>query len=386
MVNRIEVAFKSEYRDAAAERVLKAAKESGLPLTDVRRVRAFSVDKNLQPEDVRIVTKELLTDRIVEDSSFDSNSPLAAKRPFSYVIEIGFKPGVMDTTGQTVADAMGDVLGMRFSGDEGVYTSTQYVVEGDVTEEELHRFTAEQLANDNVERWKITSYEKFREGEHNFDIPKVRISRVPEVEEIELRDDEQMMKVNTQRSLALNLEEMSVIREYFAREGVREERRKLGMPENPTDVEIEVLGQTWSEHCKHKIFNAQVEYTDEHGQVELIDSLFDTCIKEPSLELKARLPRIVSILDDNAGVIRFNDKWLLAIKSETHNSPSKENPPGGVETGIVGVKRDPMGTGMGARTIFGMYGFCTGNPLEKNVVYRARSGDEGIIFHPKIHP
>ncbi len=166
---------------------------------------------------------------------------------------------------------------------------------------------------------------------------------------------------------------MKKIKEYFLTVDVIKSERKIGLNEKPTDAELEVLAQTWSEHCKHKIFNAYVKYT-EGRKTEQINSLFKTYIRSSTEKLKKKLKWIVSTLWDNSGVIQFNDKYLFAFKCETHNSPSAKYPYGGALTGIVGVYRDPMGTGKGVKLIYGTYGFCTAEP------------DYDGPLKPEIHP
>ncbi|MDF1554662.1 MAG: AIR synthase-related protein, partial [Deferrisomatales bacterium] len=134
----------------------------------------------------------------------------------------------------------------------------------------------------------------------------------------------------------------------------------------PTDVELECLAQTWSEHCKHKIFNATIHYDDGAGEVQVIESLFSTFIKGSTARIRKGLGEndfCLSVFVDNAGVIAFDDDWSLCFKVETHNSPSALDPYGGALTGIVGVNRDPMGTGMGARLIFNVDTFCFADPF-----------------------
>ncbi|MFZ2410429.1 MAG: AIR synthase-related protein, partial [Candidatus Methanoperedens sp.] len=115
-----------------------------------------------------------------------------------------------------------------------------------------------------------------------------------------------------------------------------------------------------SEHCKHKIFNSQITYIDENG-TKVINSLFNTFIKRSTKEINK--PWLVSVFTDNAGVIKFNDDYNLVMKVETHNTPSALDPYGGAITGIVGVNRDPLGTGMGARLIFNTDVFCFASPF-----------------------
>jgi phosphoribosylformylglycinamidine synthase len=136
----------------------------------------------------------------------------------------------------------------------------------------------------------------------------------------------------------------------------------MGLPLEPTDIELEALAQTWSEHCKHKIFAADVEYTDENGKTETINSLFKTMIYDPTIEIMTRRDDISSVFSDNAGAFHFDDKWDVCIKAETHNSPSALDPYGGAMTGIVGVNRDVLGTGRGFLPIFNTDIFCFGPP------------------------
>ncbi len=136
---------------------------------------------------------------------------------------------------------------------------------------------------------------------------------------------------------------------------VREYRKKIGLPKDPTDVELEAIAQTWSEHCKHKIFNAKIDYFERNTRKRrTINSLFKTYIQKSTDILRKRLGEkdfCLSVFKDNAGVIKFDEEYSVCIKVETHNSPSALDPYGGALTGIVGVNRDPMGTGLGANLI-----------------------------------
>jgi phosphoribosylformylglycinamidine synthase len=137
----------------------------------------------------------------------------------------------------------------------------------------------------------------------------------------------------------------------------------------PTDAEVEVLAQTWSEHCKHKIFNARIAYENkDQGESYEIDSLFKTFIAGSTRTLRERMGKAdfcLSVFKDNAGVIKFDDAHAVCIKVETHNSPSALDPYGGALTGIVGVNRDPMGTGMGANLVCNTDVFCFASPFWK---------------------
>ncbi|MEI3005912.1 MAG: AIR synthase-related protein [Victivallales bacterium] len=168
---------------------------------------------------------------------------------------------------------------------------------------------------------------------------------------------------------------MKVIQNYFRN---YENREKYGLSKNPTDVELEVLAQTWSEHCKHKIFDAEVDYEDlDAGTKEHIVSLFKSYIKKSTSEIAKKIDWLVSVFSDNAGVVAFNDKIDLVYKVETHNSPSALDPYGGAMTGIVGVNRDPMGTGLGANLLVNVWGYCLGSPFTD-----PKDVPEGLL-HPR---
>src|SRR5690606_22378883 len=122
--------------------------------------------------------------------------------------------------------------------------------------------------------------------------------------------------------LALDLREMKAIQAHYADPRVRESRRAAGLPLAPTDIELEILAQTWSEHCKHKIFNALIDYTDEKGNRRTVDSLFDTYVRAATEEAAKHVDWLVSVFHDNAGIIKFDDEHNFALKVETHNSPS----------------------------------------------------------------
>ncbi len=164
--------------------------------------------------------------------------------------------------------------------------------------------------------------------------------------------DDDLLKLNDENWWALTIDELRLARDFF-----RSQKRA------PTDVEMEVVAQTWSEHCKHKIFRAIIDYSDKStGERREVASVFKTYVKGLTDEVRKRrnLDWLVSVFDDNAGVVRWDPNIDLAIKVETHNSPSALDPYGGALTGILGVNRDILGVGMGARPIANTDVFCLG--------------------------
>jgi phosphoribosylformylglycinamidine synthase len=163
-------------------------------------------------------------------------------------------------------------------------------------------------------------------------------------------DDNKLMQISNEGTLSLNLAEMKAIQKYFA-----------GIGRNPTDVELETIAQTWSEHCVHKTFRGLVEYKEiEDGKekTETINSLLKTYLMRVTKELNKDW--CLSVFEDNAGIIAFDDEYGVAFKVETHNHPSAIEPYGGSETGIGGVIRDTLGVGLGAKPIMNTDVFCFG--------------------------
>ncbi len=162
---------------------------------------------------------------------------------------------------------------------------------------------------------------------------------------------EELKALSDFMKLSLSREDMEVVQGIY-REWDRE----------PTDVEMEVIAQTWSEHCKHRIFAATITHESSKG-TETIRSLFKTFIKNPSERIMEKKPDFVlSCFHDNAGFIRLDDQKAVCLKVETHNHPSAIEPYAGANTGIGGVVRDILGAGKGAKPIANVDVFCFGAP------------------------
>jgi len=173
--------------------------------------------------------------------------------------------------------------------------------------------------------------------------------------------------LSSARGLSMNIAEMTAVQQFFVDAG-----------REPTDVELEMVAQTWSEHCKHKTLTGPVVYRERgggYGDVE--DSLFELCpwLMGPDGNIKgilqSTIKRVTEELDrpfcwsvfvDNAGVIDFDGVDGVCIKVETHNHPSAIEPYGGAGTGIGGVIRDILGTGLGAKPVANTDVFCFGYP------------------------
>jgi len=143
--------------------------------------------------------------------------------------------------------------------------------------------------------------------------------------DIQRASDKQLLRISSELGIGLNLEEMRKVQKYFSRKG-----------RNPTDVELQTVGQTWSEHCYHKTFKGDIVV----GKKK-IRSLFKTYIAKVTKELNPSW--CFSVFEDNAGIIDFEEDYAIAAKVETHNHPSAIEPFGGAATGTGGVIRDILG-------------------------------------------
>ncbi|NOZ85972.1 MAG: phosphoribosylformylglycinamidine synthase [Deltaproteobacteria bacterium] len=364
MAHRIEVALKPNIRDAQGEKTARRIREDLLlEIQRVAVVEVYTIDAGLSDAELEGLAAGPFSDPIIHYWSVDK----PAAHDFDWLIEVGFKPGVTDNAGRTAREAIEFFLDRRLDKEEGVYTSRQYLIKGNQTRRQIETIARDLLANELIQRFIILSWDEFdQENGIQATVPKV-IERIePRVETIDLElDDQGLMELSRRRLLALSLEEMRAIKDYYLRDDVMKRREIAGLAKGPTDVELECIAQTWSEHCKHKIFNAEIKYTDENGE-RTIDSLFDTYIRGTTKKVRAAVGQedyCKSVFEDNAGVIKFNDDWDLVFKVETHNSPSALDPYGGALTGIVGVNRDPFGTGKGAKLIFNTDVFCFASPF-----------------------
>ncbi len=357
MISRLEIRLKKELKDAEGAGIRRKAQEYfGYEVDDIRVIRVLTFDINMTPDQLEQARSEIFTNPVTEESSF---SPIA--KDFDILIWIGFRPGVRDTAGSTAAEAVEDLLGITISPDQAVYTSKLYEIRGTLSEEQAKRIARDLLANDIIQQWKVFPKSGWNKNEGiGFPVTKVILNHEPKVSTIPIESDQELQQLSMKRNLALQDKDIPVIRQYFSREDVRKEREKVGL-DLPTDVELEYISQARSDHCNHNTFRGLFQYKDlGTGHEETVDNLFKSCIEAPTLKLMEDKPWVVSVLWDNAGVGRFDDDNYYVITGETHNSPSNMEAYGGAITGIVGIYRDPMGTGKGSKLILGMYGYCVG--------------------------
>jgi phosphoribosylformylglycinamidine synthase II len=364
MPHRIEIGLKSHIRDALGEKLKRRIREDlNVEVQSVNTIAVYTIDADLSPDQLEMVASGPFSDPITQ--VYTINRPLA--QSFDWLIEVGFRPGVTDNVGKTAREAIELRLGVKLNEEERVYTSMQYLIRGNVKKPEAEKICTGLLVNPLIQRSEVIPRHLWN-GQRELEpkVPRVKMDQEIHVQEIDLAiPDRTLLKLSRERILALSLPELKAIQAYLKSDSVLRERREFGLGEKITDLELEALAQTWSEHCKHKIFNALIEYTDEKGEEETIDSLFNTYIRGATEEIRrgrGREDLCVSVFDDNAGVIEFNDSYNLVFKVETHNTPSAFDPYGGALTGIVGVNRDPFGTGKGAKLIFNVDTFCFAPP------------------------
>ena len=344
LFHRIEVRAKPPFQHPRAKQLLNAIRDFfRMVVNGLHIVRVYIINKPLPVGVLDEMASSLFFDPIVEEISGAS-----IQMDGNWVVEVSFKPGVTDNSGKIAQLTVEDYLGEPFKPGESVKTSTKYIFNGSMTKSDMEQIATGLLANSLIEEIDIYPADGHAAYAGNRAFP--LDSLVPSIKIIPMigADPSALKALSDQRQLALNLREMQAIQAYYTAPDTASLRACYGLPADPMDVELEVFAQTWSEHCKHKIFNARIHYTED-GKSEWIDSLFHTYIRKSTEELSASVPWLVSVFTDNAGIIQFNDDFLLCIKVETHNSPSALDPYGGALTGILGVNRDIMGAGIGAR-------------------------------------
>ena len=363
-IHRIEIGLKPGQRDPRGEHVARQIREYlDLPVSSVATRDVYHLEAPVSAGETEQIAREF-ADPVRQRAAVGK----LEDEEFDIAVRVAFKPGVTDPVGKSALVAAQDTLGRQLGEGSAVFTSTLYLFSGLTTEEAEHA-ALELLANPVIQTLTVGTREEYLSSPADVAVPRVEGGATPQVQAIDLSgSDEELLAISREGLLALSLEEMQAIRDHFRRQGKHAPRRKAGLGDAPTDVELECLAQTWSEHCKHKIFAATIEYEDEAGHTDTIRSLFATYIRGTTETVSRQQAQaegdtwLVSVFHDNAGVVAFDDEVHLVYKVETHNSPSALDPYGGAITGIVGVNRDPFGTGRGADLLVNVWGYCFGPP------------------------
>jgi phosphoribosylformylglycinamidine synthase II len=327
---RIELTRRDDVRGAFVTETFAAFGVAGIEQVIIKDV--YYVSGRLSSEQVDRIAAELLCDAVVETYR------LAEPEGF----EILYNPGVTDPREESVRKAVHD-LGIEV---HRIRTGTNYIITGTFDEERLKQSAALFLYNPLIQHIR-----RAREK------PPLRTAYSMEKQEINLEGD--LVTISKNMGLSLSLLEMEKIKEYFDNE-----------QRQPTIVELETIAQTWSEHCRHKTFLGNIQLDEER-----IENLLENTIMRATKEIDH--PMCLSVFHDNSGVIEFDDEYGVCFKVETHNHPSALEPYGGAATGIGGVIRDILGTGLGAYPVMNTDVFCFGLPE-----YDYRKLPRGIL-HPK---
>ncbi len=342
---RIEVSVKEGFADPRSEGLQKDIFDLGIKTVErVKVSNIYLLEGKLTEKELLAVCRELLTDPIVEDYSCQEKpAPDGA-----HLVEVAYNPGVMDPVEESVKRGIRD-LGINTI--TAVRTAQKYLLWGAFSAETLQSICEKLLVNSVVQHI-VARKEAVA-------LPSASYKFRLETLDIAGMDDNALMELSKGR-FWLNLQEMKIIQGYF---------RKLGR--KPSDVELETIAQTWSEHCIHKTFKSKISLGN-----KTIDNLMKSTVMKVTRELDK--PWCLSVFKDNAGVIDFDGRYSVCFKVETHNHPSAVEPYGGAATGIGGVIRDPLGTGLGAWPILNTDVFCFGPPdlphadLPKGVLHPRR--------------
>jgi phosphoribosylformylglycinamidine synthase II len=317
--------------DPEGERIAAEAADLGLPGPwRIATSRGFLVEGSLDGDDLRRAAEAVLVDPVVETFEIrPSNHPPEGPGTIVHVLP---KPGVTDPQGESARAILRD---LGFVADD-VRTIRTYRIAG--PDEALPRLIQRVLANEAVEQAVVGTLPFDRLGQgHPYHFRRIEVP-------IRAHNDDALMHLSKSGQLYLSLAEMQAIRQHFVTLG-----------RDPTDCELETLAQTWSEHCSHKTLRGRIEF-----EGTLIDNLLKQTIFKATRDLDPDW--LVSVFADNAGVVRFDDDFDVCFKVETHNHPSAIDPYGGANTGLGGVIRDPLGTGLGAKPICNTDVFCVAPP------------------------
>ena len=340
--------------DREAIRTSEEISELGLGTeVPVSFARSFLVQGDFMREEALNLAKTLLCDAVTEQSVVAIAGQEVLNQPprdeCSTLVNVLPKPGVMDPVAASTAGAARDA-GFDV---EAVRTMRKYWL-GELPQTDLDAICRRALSNDAIEQVVAGPLEM-----DQLDVGSVTEFELVTVPIREL-DDEGLTALSRDGQLYLTLVEMQTIRDQF-----------IALDRDPTDIELESLAQTWSEHCSHKTLAGRIHYRGPavDGSEEVDERHYDNMLKETIFEATQTIRRTlgekdwcVSVFKDNAGVVTFDEEFHACFKVETHNHPSALEPYGGANTGIGGVIRDPMGTGMGAKPICNTDIFCFAPP------------------------
>jgi len=341
----IEVSLKPQFPDARGQGLVKDISDLGIrSVADVRVVDIYWLDASLSNIELDLISRELLADPVTQGYSYGSERPVQEKTGDDVsVVEVAYNPGVADPAEASILKAIRD---LGITDVRAVRNTRKYLLRGQLTAAQLDIISSRLLINpviQHVARGEVAVFPA--KPRYEFKLETVPVRSSPDI---------------LRQRFGFSDDEAETILAYFQ-----------DLKRDPTDVELETLAQTWSEHCVHKTFRGKINFGG-----EVINNLLKSTIMKATNELNR--PWCLSVFMDNAGVIEFDENWALCFKVETHNHPSAVEPYGGAATGIGGVVRDPLGTGMGAKPVLNTDVFCFGPPdlpyerLPKGVLHPRR--------------
>jgi len=296
MISRIYI--KPTRKDSRGDLYQKSFNNLDLTgkVTSVELVDSYTIDAKLSKTELANIA-QALTNKRIESSSINTLPPSGN---FSFICEIGFMPGVTDNVAHTTTEEIVDTIKRPFTPGEAVYTSRLFFIEGDVTESDVKKI-AYSLHNQLIERFNIIKKSSIKNNVLTTVVPSVKLAKkVPVIEVALAVSDDELIKIGkegimdvdgTRRGpLALDLASMKIIQEYFGK-----------LKRNPTDIELESLAQTWSEHCKHTIFANSID--------DIKDGLYKTYIKGATNKIrkeKGKVDFCISVFSDIAEGIVFD--------------------------------------------------------------------------------
>lgn len=344
--SRLEIRSRLNNDDATPA-ALEKLRQINQSLSAIEEIKVYKIESD---QNIASLTPVFADPVLHEARADDAVYNFAGQTP-TFAIEVSYRAGVTDNPARAAEEALA-VTGVNAR----VASGSLYFLFGNLAAADAMDIARSHLANDLIQKADVLPYGEFLAARRfeNTVLPKTILHHAATTTDISLElDDDALETLSRDKLLALSLREMHCIRDHYRT-----------LQRNPTDVELEIIAQTWSEHCKHKIFGANISYTDKHGTVSKINSLYKTYIKRATEDVrKARgLDWLISVFSDNAGIVRFDKNIDLCIKVETHNSPSALDPFGGALTGILGVNRDILGAGLGARPIANSDVFCFAPP------------------------
>ncbi len=338
----------------ASGQIVRGARRLGFEKVEgVLRSEVYFVRGNIAPGELELLGRFLFSDPVTQSWTV-ARCPVEETGEGN-VVEVAYHAGVTDPVADEILRSAGE-LGV--GGIEAAATGQRYEISCSGSErlddKALETIASKLLANPVVQRFARGCIEPSFPGDD---------SGVAAVERISIHemDDATLEALDRSRRSALDKAELQAIRDWFRGEG-----------RACTDVEFEMIAQTWSEHCYHKTFKAiiDVEGGEAAGLPAQVDNILRSYIKSATDEIAA--PWIVSAFKDNAGIMRFDETHDISFKVETHNHPSAIEPFGGANTGVGGVIRDVMA--VSARPIAVTDVLCFGMPEGDLDVEHIRSG------------